>query len=111
MSRRAVGRALLGDLVLVAAVLAATVYILVATVQSPDAPSAVNAAKLGAVTLLAFAAFVVLLALYVAARLWIAPWLTRWHQQRTVRRQVRRRDRRIVRERRDRHRSRIGGVR
>lgn len=100
-----------------AAATAATIYILVGMVQVPDHP-ALTADQIAAVALLPFAAFMVLLALYVAVRLGGPRVLRRWRQWRSARRSVRHRARRrallMRRHRRPlRHRAaaRIGGVR
>ncbi len=93
----------------VAATLAITAYVLVASIQTPDHP-AVTAAELAAAVALAFAAFVVGLVLYVAARFGF-PRLRFWWRRRTVRRAVRRLARARARRMRRRHAARIGGVR
>jgi ABC-type transport system involved in cytochrome c biogenesis permease subunit len=92
-----------------AAALAATIYILVATVQDPGHP-AVSPAALGAYLALAFGAFVVGLALYATTRLGF-PRLLLWWRRRTVRRAVRRLARARVKRMQRRHAARIGGVR
>lgn len=92
-----------------AAMLAVTAFVLIASVQNPDHPAISAAALLTDVTL-AFAAFVVALALYVTARLGF-PWmLLRW-RRRAVRRAVRRMARDRARRMQRRHAARIGGVR
>jgi len=93
----------------VAATLAVTAYVLVASIQFDGSP-AVSAAGLAAAVALAFAAFVVGLALYVAARLGF-PRLLLWWRRRTVRRAVRRLARARARRMQRRHAARIGGVR
>lgn len=103
MSRR------LTTVVELAAALAATVYILIAMAQNPDHP-AVNGAELAAAVLLAFAAFVVALALYVAATLGFPRAVRRW-RRRAVRRAVRRMARDRARRMQRRHAARIGGAR
>lgn len=92
-----------------AATLAVTAYVLVASIQNPDHP-AVTAAELAADVALAFAAFVVALALYVAARLGF-PRALRWWRRRAVRRAVRRLARDRARRMQRRHAARIGGAR
>ncbi len=93
----------------VAATLAITAYVLVASIQVDGSP-AVSAAGLAVVVALAFTAFVVGLALYVAARLGF-PRLRFWWRRRAVRRAVRRLARARARRMRRRHAARIGGVR
>ncbi|HEY0935892.1 MAG TPA: hypothetical protein VGD91_19400 [Trebonia sp.] len=92
-----------------AAALAATIYVLVASVQNPD-HAAVNSTVLGACLLLAFAAFVAGLALYAAARIGFPRMLRRW-QRRAVRRAVRRMARDRARRMQRRHAAQVGGVR
>jgi hypothetical protein len=83
-----------GQLVLVAAALALTAYVLVASVQTAGNP-AVRPGQLADDVLLGFAAFMVLLALVEAARFGVPPLLARWRLRRARRRRVRHRARRI----------------
>lgn len=83
-----------GQLLLIAATLAVAAYVLIACAQNPDHP-AVTATALATDVLLSFAAFVVALVLYVAARAVTPLLLARWRHWRAVRRRVRRRARRI----------------
>lgn len=106
MSRRL---ATVGHTVTVAALLAVTAYVLIASVQNTDHP-AVSAAALAAYVTLAFAAFLVALALYVAVQLGIPRARLCWRRRagrRAVRRMARDRARRMQR----RHAAPIGGVR
>lgn len=103
MSRR------LATAVELAAALLATVYILIAMAQKPDHP-AVRPGELTIGTLLAFAAFLVALALYVAAKLGGPRMLRRW-RRRAVRRAVRRMARDRARRMQRRHAARIGAAR
>lgn len=92
-----------------AATLAVTAYVLIASVQYDGAP-AVSAAALAADVALSFAAFVVALVLYAAVRACHVSQLARRAWLRTLERY---RIRRAVRERRRRHRARarIGATR
>lgn len=78
----------------IAAALAGLAYVLVASVQTPDHPE-VHFGQLAVGVLLAFAAFVLLLVLYVAARLGVPPLRARWSQWRIARSRVRHRARRF----------------
>lgn len=93
----------------VAAALVAAAYVLIAMAQNPDHP-AVRAGELTGAALLVFAAFVVVLALYVAAKLGFPQLLQRW-RRRAVRRTVRRMARDRARHMQPRHAARAGGVR
>lgn len=76
-----------------AAAAAATAYVLIASLQTPGTP-AVRPGTLAAAVAVGFGAFVMGLALYVAADLWAAPRLARWRRRRT-RRPTRHRARRF----------------
>lgn len=87
------------DLVLVAVATAATVYVVVVTLQNPDATSPLNVGELVAWLMLAVVAFVVLLALVAGARLFGPGLLMRWRLRRAIRRAIRHRARRAIRHR------------
>lgn len=106
MSRRPTAA---GQLLLIAALLAVTAYVLIASVQNTDHP-AVGAGQLGADIALAFAGFLLLLALYVATWLGL-PRLLRWRRRRAVRRVVRQMAQDRARRMQRRHAARLGGAR
>lgn len=90
-----------------AAALMGAAYTLITTAQNPEHPE-VNGLALAVAMLAVFAAFVVALAVYVAAQACHVPQLARRAWLRTL---ERRRIRRAVRERRARHRARARSAR
>jgi hypothetical protein len=98
------------ELVLVTGALSAVVYILATAAHRPGVPSATQVAAEAAMTVLALLGLATVVALGIALRE-VLPELRRLAHEVWTRLLERRRIRRAVRERRDRHRARIGGAR